>query len=170
MGYNMKKIVLMAFMAMVAATMFFACSKNGIDNSGAPTKTQTDTISNASLVGKWYFTVDTVRVYTNSTLTSSTPSAYFNSDYLQFNSDGTGVQLRGAASTNFTFSANSKVLDMSLAKTGNSISTQDIKGIDVSGSTVRVATIEKLTATDLVLYFTATSGNTQTTETAYLSR
>jgi hypothetical protein len=96
--------------ALAAIALFMGCSKK---NNPSPS---------ASIVGKWYITTDTARTYTNNTLTEADPESFDHTDYVQFNSNGTGVQLSDGVSSNFTYtvkSSNSITLNYPKQVTGN---------------------------------------------------
>ena len=85
----MNRILLVA---LAAVALFMGCSKK---NNPSPS---------ASIVGKWYITTDTTKQYTNNVLTVQDPESFDHTDYVQFNSNGTGVQLSGGVSSSFTYS------------------------------------------------------------------
>jgi hypothetical protein len=97
----MNKILLVA---LVAVTLFMGCSKK---NDASPS---------ASIVGKWYITTDTTKEYTNNVLTDQDPESFNHTDYVQFNSNGTGVQLSAGISTNITYSVKSNSVTLNYPK------------------------------------------------------
>jgi hypothetical protein len=97
----MNKILLVA---LVAVALFMGCSKK---NDASPT---------ASLVGKWYITTDTIKQYTNNVLSEQDPESFNHTDYVQYNSNGTGVQLSAGTSTNFTYSVKNNILTLNYPK------------------------------------------------------
>ena len=151
----MKKLVLI-----LAAAAFMGCGKQ---NGPSP-------ISNSSLIdAQWYYTVDTVRTYTNGNLqlisAKSYPSIHTNADYVKFNADGTGSQF---------ISASGNTLSFNYSLSGNSVTltypSQTVLGATTTAST-ETAAIKQLTGTNLSLFFdssvTASSITTRTTEAAY---
>jgi hypothetical protein len=97
----MNKILLVA---LVAVALFMGCSKK---NDASPS---------ASLVGKWYITTDTIKQYTNNVLSDQDPESFNHTDYVQYNSNGTGVQLSAGTSTNFTYSVKNNILTLNYPK------------------------------------------------------
>lgn len=119
------------------------------------------------IVGKWYFTQDTVREYKNGTLFREIANAGINlnrHDYHQFNNDGTCLTNFNTNTENFLYSINGKVIKFSHPS--------PVVG---GASYIQDATIKKLTSDKLTLFYDDTStddnGNViRTTEIAYLSK
>jgi hypothetical protein len=125
----MNKILLVA---LAAVTLFMGCSKK---NNPSPS---------ASLVGKWFQTTDTARIYTNNVLTEADPESFDHTDYVQFNSNGTGVQLSGDESINFTYSVKNNAVTLNYPK-----QTVDNVTIDAYSQTGTF----KTTSSTLYIYF-----------------
>jgi hypothetical protein len=164
----MKKLLFIA----AAVLLFAACGKAGFSSDDGNITTTTSTVS---IVGKWYYTLDTVRTYSNDTLKTTNVFNYHNTDYLQFNSDGTGVKQADTTTTNFTYIIIGQTLTLHLpsAITVSSIhKTQDTR-TDVLAGVNQSATIRQLTATNLALFFpkeTTTNSTETVSEAVYLSR
>jgi len=97
----MNKILLVA---LAAIALFMGCQKKSTPSPSA------------SIVGKWYITTDTTRQYTNNVLTDQDPESFDHTDYVQFNSDGSGVQLSGDESGNFTYSVKGNSVTLNYPK------------------------------------------------------
>ncbi|SDS30828.1 hypothetical protein SAMN05216490_0920 [Mucilaginibacter mallensis] len=145
----MNKILLVA---LAAIALFMGCSKK---NNPSPS---------ASLEGKWYITTDTAKVYTNNVLTQQDPESFDHSDYVQFNSNGTGIQLSGDASSNFTYSVKGNSVTLNYPK-----QTIDNTTIDAFSKTATF----KATSSALYIYIedTETDGSTtyRYTEATYFT-
>lgn len=143
----MKKLI--PFMIPVVL-LFAACSKK----STAPAT------GNSLIVGKWHYTADTVKTYSNGILASTSATAIPSDNYLQFNASGQGeAGADNGSSDVFSYNINGNIL------------TRVNPG---TPPVTRVATIEKLTANTLVLFFDYSSviaGTTfRVTEIAYLTK
>jgi hypothetical protein len=126
------------------------------------------------LIGKWYYTQDTLRTYLNGVLQSSnnTGGMTFNrSNFTQFNADYTG------ATGNITGSVTTQV-NFSYSMTANTVTfntpSQPVAGYTIPAS-VATAAIKTLSATQLSLFYSNSSkdnnGNTiLNTEAAYYNK
>lgn len=151
----------------IALALLAGCSKS-------PAKP--DNTNTASIAGKWFYTTDTVNVYTNGTLQSSKAYNYNRLYYLQFNSDGTGLKQTDTL-VNFTYSLTGQILILTLPapKTSGFIKPQSIGTDGVTQPTVNVTgDIKLLNSTNLAIYFPQESvtngGNTVTSESAYFTK
>ena len=155
-----------------AIALFSACGKGNMPSTDIPTSTTTTSNIN-NLIGKWYYNIDTLATYTGSTLDSTRIYDYFESNYLQFNSDGTGVRYADTTSTNFTYSVNSgSTILFKFANTPkqSSIKPQSLKVLAES-SVNQQAAITQLTATNLILIFSGVpSGNNTIVESLSLNK
>jgi hypothetical protein len=141
----MKKQTLILILSILA---FSACKKESASNK------------NTSIVGKWYYTQDTVVQYKNGVITSrdNTGGVIFNNtSYEVFSPDGTGSQTFGSNTTPFTYSVNN-----------NTVTT--IESGDTENGAIKI-----LSSSRLELYYDDTSadgnGNTyRVTEAAYFSK
>jgi len=149
----MNKLLLLV----LAVILFVGCTKN---NAPVPQ-------SSVSVVGKWYFTTDTLNEYTNGTLQHSVPKSYNRTDYTQFNSDGTGEENDSSIVTNFTYTVSGKTITLNYPA-------QTIDGSSYPQSS-ETTTIRSVTANNLVLFFddSFTNGDGSTgrdTEAEYFSK
>jgi len=153
-----------------------ACGKTTLGLSGGSSTGSTSNINTNNLIAQWFYTTDTVNYYTGSTLDSSKAYAYFQTDYIQFNSNGSGVEMRSNVSTTFTFGVTdlaitflfptSTKVNAVIPQKANAVGTRTLAS---TGTTV-TADIRALTSTNLVLVFnTVTGSNTTTTEIAHFS-
>jgi len=132
------------FLLPVAAMI--GCSKS---NNSNPSKT-------SSIVGKWNYSSDTVKFYNNGTLDQTLANQGLNTgDYIQFNADGSGLDVQSGGTTTFTYTNSNGKLTMNAPA-------QTIGGQPEPAST-EVATIKTLTSTDLFLYFDDTEVNSGVT-------
>lgn len=153
-----------------------ACGKTNLGLSGGNSTSSTSNINTNNLITQWFYTTDTVNYYTGSTLDSSKTYSYFQTDYIQFNSNGSGVEMRSNVSTAFKFSITDLAITF-LFPTGtkvNAVIPQKSDALQThsfasTGTTV-TADIRTLTSTSLVLVFnTVTGSNTTSTEIAHFS-
>jgi hypothetical protein len=159
----------------VVVVFFAACGKTNLGLNGGESS-GTSSITSTNLIGQWYYTTDTINYYTGTTLDSSKYFAYFQSDYIQFNSNGTGVEMRSNVSNNFSYNITDQAITFlfpsgvkQLAVLPEKISTGGVRTLASSGTTI-TADIKALSTTNLVLVFnTSTGNNTSTTETAHFS-
>jgi len=153
-----------------------ACGKTNLGYTGGNSSGSTSNINTNNIISQWYYTTDTVNYYTGSTLDSSKAYSYFQSDYIQFNSNGSGVEMRSNVSTSFTFSITDLAVSF-LFPTSTKVNAVVLQKVNTVGTrtfassgTVVHATIKALTSTNLVLVFnTTTSSNTTTSEIAHFS-
>jgi hypothetical protein len=118
------------------------------------------------LLGKWYYTADTLNQYSDGKLLYTYPNAESSSDYLQFNSDGSG------------YSSGSNIIDAFTYKVSGEILTINAKAFVVGGTNIPASTtnlnIVILTGSNLKLYSDTTEvGNGikfRETQVSYLTR
>ena len=148
----MKKYLGLLF---ILAAFVYSCKKSG-NRVVAP---------NASIVGTWFVTNDSLKEYDNSGLTSATANAYNKEESYRFNADGTGYTSIDTVPGNTTFT---------YTKAGNNVvltyPAQNYKGDEIDTARIGV-----LTATSLELiykgYFFGTAGSAAYYETdVYFSR
>ncbi|WP_448698688.1 hypothetical protein ACFGVR_17675 [Mucilaginibacter sp. AW1-3] len=137
----MKKIILPALLIILVIS---ACTKE----PGAST-------ASLAIVGKWYYTQDTLRTYKNGVLQSiNTTGVTLNgTSFNQFNNAGRGSVLISGNSNAFTYSITGKIITLYKAA-------QSIGGVAIPPAT-EFATIKTLTATQLVLFYSDTSADAQ---------
>src|ERR1700743_4026673 len=101
----------------VAGAFIIMMSACGKGPSGVNEQNQSDTVSSkiSLLAGTWYYTTDTVRFYTNSTLDSTETADYFQTDNIVFNNSGTGAETRAGVSSSFSFSVSGSNIDLTFA-------------------------------------------------------
>jgi hypothetical protein len=162
----MKKLLLIA----AAAILFASCHKSA-DN------VVTTTPVTYSILGTWYYTTDTLRVYTNGVLQSTTPYSYNRTNYLQFNSDLTGAKLADTTLTAFTYSASGQEIIMKFPVTVAQSTIARLQSVSIKSSPSYIDYTAELTAinsTTLSLFYPrenlSADGTTYTTESAHLSK
>jgi hypothetical protein len=136
------------FIAIIAAVgLFTGCSKKNNKNPSS------------SIVGKWYFVSDTINVYDNGTLSSSTPSVFKSMGYAQFNADGTGSESPVTLTVKFNYTVvDSRLLTLNYP-------TQKVDGVLIDAQTEQF-TIKMLDSHNLYLFSDATvldGGNSERT-------
>lgn len=97
----MRKLILIAS----AITICIGCSKKN-----NPTPAQ------ASIVGTWYATTDTLTTYSSGKPGSPTVTNFNHSYYIRFNADATGVQFGNGGNTNFTYTISGKTATINYAE------------------------------------------------------
>jgi len=143
----MKNLILIT----LAVVLFAACKKES-----SPAKTTDD--NKTLIIGRWYFTQDTVKQYKNGILVyySTTGGLDIGTAYEQFNADGT-----------YTDFFNGKASTSPYSLEGNTLTLTQSNGTE-SGQ------IKTLSSTKLVIFYddNFVDGNTtsRTTEVAYLSK
>ena len=151
----MKKIILL----IAIAAGFIGCSKSS--NTPKPTAA-------ALITGQWYYTVDSVTTYANGSLQNTSSNGYAHSDYVQFNTDGTGLQYDQHSGSKIAFTY--KLTGSSLLLNYPS---QVILGTTTDAKS-QTAVIKTLTTSALQLYFdnsSVASGVTiRVTEAAYFAK
>lgn len=162
------------FFVMVAAciVMLSACGKSAGDtnlqNSG------NDISKNIGLIiGKWYYSTDTVKYTNNGTVDSTKSFAYFQTDNIVFNSDGTGVETRSGIANNFTFSVINQIMTMTFATQQKvadiKTTTGGVRALASNGYNI-TATIKSLSSTQLVMVFETVQGTKVTDETVHFTK
>jgi len=148
--YHMNRKLLTLVLLILA---FAACRK---DETDLPTKIDIK----QSILGKWHYTADTVKMYTNGAITQTYPTGGVTSAYwVQYNSDGTGQSgIDGKTDvTKFTYSINNNILT-----------------VTNTGSSPENAKIKKLTSNRMILFYDDSSVSngvtSRTTEVAYFSK
>jgi hypothetical protein len=132
------KFILKPLLLILSAVAVIGCSKSKNVNPTPP---------EVSIVGKWYFSTDTVNDVSNGKITKSFINEGFTSAYFeQFNADGTGLSGDGVSAPfpfTYTISGNT-VTTITSAYTLNGFTEPAI---------TEAATIKVATATDLFLYY-----------------
>jgi len=133
MKYILKPLLLILIVAAMVG-----CSKS---NNSSPITAK------VTIVGKWYFSTDTVNNVSNGKITKSFINEGFTtSDYYQFNTDGTGTT--GGPSLGvqaFTYNINGSIVTMNTPAS-------TVNGFPEPAYT-ETATIKAATSTDLFLYY-----------------
>jgi hypothetical protein len=129
----------------IAAVLFAGCAKKG-NLSPAPITLK------PTLIAKWYLTTDTVTDYKNGVQTQQKVYADDHTEYIQFNSDGSGVEgidkgnsLLSIITFTYTFSSSSGELILNYP-------TQTVNGASQAAYS-EPGTVKSLGANKLVLYF-----------------
>ncbi|WP_299514601.1 hypothetical protein [Mucilaginibacter sp.] len=102
----MKKIL-----PIVLITFLASCR---LDNTAVPSST--------AFTGKWYKVNATLSGSTNNTSNAATNSVtthFDHTDYIVFNADGTGEQLKGGVMSTFNYTKNSNTLTLNYPATAN---------------------------------------------------
>jgi len=116
------------------------------------------------LIGKWYYTLDTLKYNQNGgpyNLISA--STYNRVEYLQFNTDGTGIDFYNNTPYNFTYSVTNNLITFNYPF----IAVPTAKGLLYTLAYTQKASIRYATATDLALLFNEYIVNTGFTENDY---
>lgn len=149
--------------------MLSACGKSEVKLTQ---QNQSDTISSKInlIIGKWYYTTDTVNYYNNAKLDSTKVLNYFQTDNIVFNSNGTGTETRSGVNYNFTFSVISPNINLVFSSQPviQNVKIQtDGMGSFVSTNYGVIAAIKQLSDTKMKLVFQTTKGTAVTDETVY---
>lgn len=107
--------------------LFCACKKN---NNGPST-------ASANLVNKWYAISSAYVQYSNGTPGNTSNTSYNHTDYIQFNLDGTGTQVKNGTTSSFTYTSDNNIITFKYT----------------ASQQTDMATIKSLTANKLELYF-----------------
>jgi len=119
-----------------AITFIAACKKSGSSPSNP-------------IVGKWTVVSDTARIYQGGTLSQVLPDSLIGTNFILFNSNGTGSETESDVSSTFKWSVSGSTLTV--------ISdAQTIEGIQVP-STTTTSVIKTLTAHTLYFYISETA-------------
>ena len=107
--------------------LLYSCKKNHNGPSNA----------NANLVNKWYAVSSTYIQYNNGSPANTTNTSYNHTDYIQFNLDGTGTQVKNGTTSAFTYTSENNVITFKYT----------------ASQQTDVANIKSLTTNNLELYF-----------------
>lgn len=152
--------------------MLSACGKGG---DGLKVQNQSDTASSKAnlLVGKWFYTTDTLRYYTNNTLDSTKAFNYFQTDNIVFNASATGTETRGSVSYNFSFSTSGSDIILTFPSEPGiqsiKVKTDGIRTLAAANYNI-IAAIKQLTSTQMVLVFGSTKGTQTIDETVHFTK
>jgi hypothetical protein len=128
------------FITIIAAAILFAgCSK------------KSNVTPSSLIVGKWHFVSDTINIYNNGTLSSSTPQPLKSTGYAQFNADKTGTESPATDTVKFTYTVADAMLTLNYP-------TQTVDGVQVNTGTAQFA-IKILDGHNLYLFSDATELN-----------
>ena len=140
-------------LVLVAITFIVACKKSGSSPS-------------SPIVGKWTIVSDTIRLYQGGSLSDVSPDSLIGTNFIQFNSNGTGSETESDISSTFKWSISGSTLTVIN-------DAQTIEGIQVP-STTTTAAIKILNTNMLYFFINETASidnvNVPETEAVHLTR
>lgn len=169
----MKRIGIMKtiFFALVAAgiIMMSACGKEATVNNN---QTDTTTQKTNLLLGKWFYTTDSLKYYTSGTLDSTKVSTYYQSDNIVFNANLTGIETRSGIANDFKYTVSNKDVVFSFNGPIQQSIKQKTDGLHTLSATGTVipALVRQISTTDMVLVYQSTSGSQTIDEVASFTK